>query len=85
MQTLTVDIQDNFVEDFLSMIEQYKDKVQVKKDKNLEQDPYFYERQKELHTIRQDIQSGDRTLTSFEDFENSTIQFEKELELKYAN
>ena len=78
MQTLTVDIQDNFVEDFLSMIEQYK-------DKNLEHDPYFYARQNELHAIRQNIQNGDRPLTSFEDFENSTTQFEKKLELKYTN
>jgi len=64
MQTLTVDIQDNFVEDFLSMIEQYKDKVQVKKDKNLEQDPYFYERQKELHQIKNDIDSGKTQMAS---------------------
>jgi hypothetical protein len=38
MQTLTVNIQDNFVQDFLAIIEHYKDKVQLQKDKNLEQD-----------------------------------------------
>jgi hypothetical protein len=38
MQTLTVNIQDNFVQDFLTIIEHYKDKVQLQKDKNLEQD-----------------------------------------------
>jgi len=64
MQTLTVDIQDSFVEDFLSMIEQYKDKVQIKKDKNLEQDPYFYERQKELHQIKNGIDNGNIQMVS---------------------
>ena len=47
MQTLTVNIQDNFVQDFLTIIEHYKDKVQLQKDKNLVADPYFYERQKQ--------------------------------------
>jgi len=64
MQTLTVDIQDNFVEDFLSMMEQYKDKIQVKKDQNIEQDPYFYERQKELHQIKNDIDKGNIQMVS---------------------
>jgi len=58
MQTLTVNVQDNFVQDFLTIIDHYKDKVQLKKDKNLEYDPYFYERQKELHQIKNDIDSG---------------------------
>jgi len=44
MQTLTVNIQDNFVQDFLTIIEHYKDKDKLQKDKNLEYDPYFYER-----------------------------------------
>jgi len=38
MQTLTVNIQD-----FLSIVEHYKDKIQIQKDKNLEYNPYFYE------------------------------------------
>ena len=41
MQTLTLDVQDNFVQDFLTILEHYKDKVQLTKDKNLEYDPYF--------------------------------------------
>jgi len=39
MQTLTVDIQDNFVEDFLTIVDHYKEKIELKKDKNLEYDP----------------------------------------------
>ena len=85
MQTLTVNIQDNFVKDFLAIVEHYQGKIQIQKDKNLEYDPYFYERQKELQEIRNNIKNGNSQLISFEDFENKAYQFEKELELKYAN
>ncbi|MFA7090317.1 MAG: hypothetical protein WC149_00545 [Arcobacteraceae bacterium] len=51
MKTLMLNVQDSFVQDFLAIIDQYK-------DKNLENDPYFYERQKELHQIRDDIKNG---------------------------
>jgi hypothetical protein len=85
MQTLIVNIQDNFVQDFLAIVEHYQGKIQIQKDKNLEYDPYFYERQKELQEIRNNIKNGNSQLISFEDFENKTNQFEKELELKYAN
>ena len=85
MQTLTVNIQDSFIQDFLTIVEHHKGKIQIQKDKNLEYDPYFYERQKELQEIRNNIKNGNSQLTSFEDFENKTNQFEKELELKYAN
>ena len=44
MQTLTVNIQDGFIQDFLSIVEHYKGKIQIQKDKNLEYDPYFYEK-----------------------------------------
>ncbi len=57
----------------------------ITNDKNLELNPYFYERQKELYQIRDDIKSGKSELISFEDFENSADAFEKELGIKYAN
>lgn len=85
MTTLTLNVQDSFVQDFLTIIDQYKDKVELQKDKNLENDPYFYERQKELHQIRNDIKNGQSELILFEDFAQRTSQLEKELELKYAH
>jgi len=66
MQTLTINIQDNFVQDFLAIIEHYGDKIQLKKDKNLEIDPYFYERQKELHKSRDNIKNGNIEMVSHE-------------------
>jgi len=67
MQTLTVNIQDNFVQDFLTIIEHYKDKVQLQKDKNLEQDPYFYERQKQLEQDLQEVESGTAEMITHND------------------
>jgi hypothetical protein len=85
MQSFTVKIEDGFVQDFLNIVAHYKDKIQLQKDENLEYDPYFYERKKELETIRDDIKSGKSSLISFEDFEKRTELFEKEIEQKYAN
>ncbi|MFA7571878.1 MAG: hypothetical protein WCY75_11615 [Sulfurimonadaceae bacterium] len=71
MQTLTVNIEDNFVQDFLTIIEHYKDKVQLQKDKNLEQDPYFYERQKQLEQDLQEVESGTAEMISHNDLWNN--------------
>ena len=47
MQTMTVQIQDNYVSDST-----------IEKDENLKLDPYFYERKEKLHQIRDDIKNG---------------------------
>lgn len=80
MQTLTINIQDNFVQDFLTIIEHYKDKVQLQKDKNLEQDPYFYERQKQLQQDIEEIDSGNIQMISNEDFWNDIDTFTESLQ-----
>ncbi|PHS55528.1 MAG: hypothetical protein COB17_11470 [Sulfurimonas sp.] len=58
MQTLAVLVQDNYIQDFMSYINNHSENITIKKDKNLELDPYFYERQKELHQIKNNIDSG---------------------------
>ncbi len=80
MQTLTVNIQDNFVQDFLTIIEHYKDKVQLQKDKNLVNDPYFYERQKQLQQDIDEIDSGKVQMISNEDFWNDIDTFTQSLQ-----
>jgi hypothetical protein len=80
MQTLTLNVQDNFVQDFLRIIEDYKDKVELQKDKNLELDLYFYERQEKLHQIRNDVKNGNMRLLSQEESDNEIELFFKELE-----
>ncbi len=85
MQTLTVKVQDNFIQDFLTIIEHYNDKVHLEKDKNLEYDPYFYERQKQLQQDIKDIDSGKTTMLSQEQYENEMKDFFSELKSKHDN
>jgi hypothetical protein len=85
MQTLTVNIQDNFIQDFLAIIEHYGDKIQLKKDKNLEYDPYFYERKKQLQEDMSDIDSGKIEMQSQKEYDREMNSFLTELKLKYAN
>ena len=80
MQTLIVNIQDGFMQDFLSIVEHYHGKIQIQKDKNLEYDPYFYERKKELHQIRADVKSGKMEMLSEEQYEEEIEHFFSELE-----
>ena len=68
MQTLVLDIQDSFMKEFLHIIGDLKDKVQLKNDANLELDPYFYERQKQLQQDIEDIDSGKVKMISNEEF-----------------
>lgn len=80
MQTLTVNIQDNFVQDFLTIIEHYKDKVQLQQDKNLVNDPYFYERQKQLQQDIDDIDSGETKMINNKDFWDDIDTFTQSLQ-----
>jgi len=85
MQTLTVNIQDGFIQDFLSIVEHYKGKIQIQKDKNLEYDPYFYERKQQLQQNIDDIDSGKIEMLSQEQYDKEMNIFFTELKSKYAN
>jgi len=85
MQTLTINIQDGFIEDFLSIVEHYKGKIQIQKDKNLEYDPYFYERKQQLQQDVSDIESGKIAMLSQEQYHKEMNDFFKKLKSKYAN
>ena len=85
MQTLLINVEDSFLQDFLTIVKNYKDKIQITKDVNLEIDPYFYQRRKQLQQDIFDIDSGKSILVSFEEFSDRADRFEKELESKYAD
>ncbi len=50
MQTLTIEVKDDFMAEFMKIIDNAKDNIIIKKDgvplwcKNLEHDPCFYEK-----------------------------------------
>lgn len=51
MQTIEVQIQDNYVQNFMSYVNNHSENITITKDKNFELDPYFYERQQEIQEI----------------------------------
>ena len=58
MQTLAVQVQDDYIQDFMSYVNNHSESITISKDKNLENDSFFHERKKELNQIRDDIKSG---------------------------
>jgi len=80
MQTMSVQIQDDYVNDFMSYVDSHSENITVSKDKNLEYDPYFYERKKKLHQIRNDVHNGNMKLLTQEESDDEIELFFKELE-----
>jgi len=80
MQTLSIQIQDSYMQQFMNFVKENHSNITVSKDKNLELDPYFYERQKELHQIRTDVKSGKMEMLSEEQYEKEIEEFFLELE-----
>lgn len=85
MQTVTIQVQDSFMQDFLLYIESQKEKLLMVKDKNLELDPYFYQRQKRLQKIREAVKSGDMKMVSQEEYDRDMELFFQELEKSNEN
>ena len=80
MQTIAVQVQDNYVQKFMSYVNSHSENITIQKDKNLELDPYFYERQEKLHQIRDDVHTGNMRLLSQEESDTEIELFFKELE-----
>jgi len=74
MQTLTIQVKDDFMTEFMKFIDTVKDNVVIQKDKNLEYDPYFYERQKDLQKTIDEIESGKMPTYDFESSMDELIQ-----------
>jgi len=80
MQTISVQIQDNYLQKFMTYVNNHSENITISKDKNLELDPYFYERQEKLQQIRTDVKNGNMRLLSQEESDNEIELFFKELE-----
>jgi len=80
MQTMAVQIKDNYVQNFMSYVDNHSENITITKDKNLELDPYFYERKKKLHQIRNDVHNGKMKLLTQEESDDEIELFFKELE-----
>ena len=84
MKTLTIDIQDSFLKEFLNFVQRNQNKILVRNSSDYE-DIYFDDRKKQLQKIREDIKDGKEKLYSIDEFEKRFDLFEKEIDKKYAN
>ena len=85
MQTLAIQIDDSYMEQFMNFVKESHSKVNIHKDKNLEMDPYFYERRAKLHQTLEDIESGKMEMLSEEQYENEMEDFFRDLKNKHEN
>jgi len=58
MHTISVQIQDNYLQKFMNYVNNHSESITITKDKNLEYDPYFYERKKELEQVIEECENG---------------------------
>lgn len=80
MQTLAVQVQDDYIQNFMSYVNNHSENIAIAKDENLELDPYFYERKNKLHQIRADVKSGKMKLLTQEESDSEIESFFQELE-----
>jgi hypothetical protein len=80
MQTLTIKIKDELVIEVMNVLEQFKDSIQITKDKNLELDPYFYERKEQLQKDMDDIDNGKIKMINNKDFWDEIDSFTESLQ-----
>jgi hypothetical protein len=71
MQILSVQVQDDYMQQFMNFVKNSHSNVTISKDKNLELDPYFYERQKQLHQDLEEVESGKAEMISHDDLWNN--------------
>lgn len=80
MQTLAIQVQDDYIEDFMNYVDKHSNNITISKDKNLDFDPYFYERQKELHQIKNNIDNGKILMIENDEFWNDIDNFVETLQ-----
>jgi len=80
MPTIAIQVHDAYVNEFMNYVGKHSQNITVAKDKNLEIDPYFYERRKKLHQIRNDVQNGKMRLLTQEESDTEIELFFQELE-----
>lgn len=80
MQTIAIQVQDDYVNDFMNYVNNHSDRIIISKDENLEYDLYFYERQKELHQIKSNIDSGKVQMIENDEFWDDIDNFVETLQ-----
>ena len=71
MQTLSIKIQDSYMQQFMNFVKDSHSNITVSKDKNLEFDSYFYERQQQLNQDLEEVESGRAEMISHDELWNN--------------
>ena len=79
MQTLSIQIQDGYMQQFMNFVKESNSNIAISKDKNIEFDPYFYERKRDLEQIIEDSENGTMEMLSQEQYEQEMKIFFKDL------
>ena len=79
MQTIAVQIQDGYVQNFINYVNRHSDNITVAKDEILEYDPYFYKRQRELEQVIKECENGTMEMLSQEQYDDEMKIFFKDL------
>ena len=80
MKTISIQVQDSFMQKFLNFVNSHSKDIVITKDPNLELDPYFYERKKQLQKDLEEIESGKIKMISNKDFWNDIDKFTLDLQ-----
>lgn len=79
MQTMSIQIEDNYVQSFMKHVNNYSENITITRDKNLEIDPYFYERKKDLEQVIEESENGTMEMLSQEQYDDEMKIFFKDL------
>ena len=79
MQTIAVQIQDNYIQNFINYVNSHSENITISKDKNLEYDIYFYERKKELEKVIKESENGTIEMLSQKQYDDEMKIFFKDL------
>jgi len=80
MQTLSVEVEESYMQQFMHFVQNSQSKVMVKYDDKHSLDPYYAERRDELHQVRTDIKNGNMEMLSESQYEQEIEQFFKHIE-----
>ncbi len=79
MQTIAIEVKDSYVQNFMNYVNNHSENITITKDKNLEHDPYFYKRQKELEQVIEECENGSMEMLSQKQYDNEMEIFFKDL------
>jgi len=80
MQTLSIEVEESYMQQFMDFVQKSQSKVMIKNDDKHSFDPYYDERRVELHKTREEIKNGHMQMLSEVEYEQEIEQFFKHIE-----